>query len=896
MEETPIQEINLKTDDLDSVQFVFTITNNGVPFDLSNSESVRLTIMKPSGLSVIQDCVVTDALDGVCEVILTNQAYDENGINLGEIYINDIGRVHVTRRFEYMSLNSILTEAMANAPTDGAGLPIVGYSDPVDVIPEYIGQIYINTFDKRSFIAGSALGDWERIDIQATAGPEGPQGPQGPIGLTGPIGPTGPTGPQGPQGLTGPQGPKGDTGLQGPKGDTGERGLTGPKGDTGPIGLTGPEGPTGPQGLTGPKGDTGETGPIGLTGPQGPVGPEGPQGIQGEAGTGVTILGSYPTEADLNTAHPTGNTIGDAYIVGGDLYVWNGTIFENVGRIQGPTGEQGPQGIQGIQGEVGPQGPIGLTGPQGLKGDTGDTGPIGLTGPQGPIGETGPQGIQGPQGLTGETGLQGPIGLTGPQGPKGDTGLQGPQGEIGPQGPKGEDGTGVAILGSYPTQADLTTAHPTGTAGDGYIVAGDLYVWNGTAWENVGRIQGPEGPAGPQGIQGPAGEIGPQGPEGLQGPQGLTGNTGPQGPQGLIGETGPQGPIGLTGPQGPKGDTGLTGPEGPQGLQGPQGLKGDTGLTGPEGPQGIQGETGLTGPQGPAGPKGDTGLQGPKGDTGLQGPTGPKGDTGLTGPQGPQGEIGPAGPQGPQGEIGPQGPQGEQASVEDNLLSNSVTTALSANQGRVLKGEVDSKYPKTGGEVTGNVTITKAGDLAELLRFNTDRPWYFKQVGATTTAQLALSPDANQKTFSIMSPLGTRTLEVRVDDIPENGYINAPVIQEGGTPLSTKYALKGEGGTVDTSTLQDRATPTVGLPTSVPKYLGEIAVEAGTGNTGKTYIANGTTADTWERLADTAYVDVSINVVKTETLGGLKLWKGTQAEYDALTPDANTLYFIANTP
>ena len=59
-------------------------------------------------------------------------------------------------------------------------------------------------------------------------------------------------------------------------------------------------------------------------------------------------------------------------------------------------------------------------------------------------------------------------------------------------GKNGADGTSVTILGSYDTLADLEAAHPTGSLGDGYIVAGDLYVWNGTAWENVGTIQGPQ--------------------------------------------------------------------------------------------------------------------------------------------------------------------------------------------------------------------------------------------------------------------------------------------------------------------------------------------------------------------------------------------------------------------
>lgn len=66
----------------------------------------------------------------------------------------------------------------------------------------------------------------------------------------------------------------------------------------------------------------------------------------------------------------------------------------------------------------------------------------------------------------------------------------------------GQDGTSVTILGSYNTLAELQAAHPTGSRGDSYMVAGDLYVWNGTAWENVGQIQGPQGPQGATGDDG----------------------------------------------------------------------------------------------------------------------------------------------------------------------------------------------------------------------------------------------------------------------------------------------------------------------------------------------------------------------------------------------------------
>ena len=133
----------------------------------------------------------------------------------------------------------------------------------------------------------------------------------------------------------------------------------------------------------------------GPQGPQGQTGPQGPQGVAGQDGESFRILAIYPTLADLETAHPTGN-VGDAYAVGtatsNVVYNWDVDDLEwkNIGSLQGPQGPQGEQGIQGPQGEQGIQGPQGQTGPQGPQGQTGPQGPQGQTGPQGPQGATGP--------------------------------------------------------------------------------------------------------------------------------------------------------------------------------------------------------------------------------------------------------------------------------------------------------------------------------------------------------------------------------------------------------------------------------------------------------------------------------------------------------------------------
>jgi len=275
-------------------------------------------------------------------------------------------------------------------------------------------------------IAFIPLVDWENLQevdkvagtfympITFPSGPEGSVGPEGSIGLPGPEGPEGPQGPFGPEGIQGIEGP---------------------------IGLDGPIGPGGPIGLTGDKGDSGISGP------------QGESGIEGTPGTSIgSIKGEYPTEEDLNIAHPTGN-IGDGYLIPDsdpcsyfkNLWIWDdiNAKWVNVGRVQGPKGQEGPIGPEGkglefiwtgdklgvrTQGDLtwvyGPS----LTGPEGIPG------PVGPEGIPGPVGPEGIQGDQGPQGLEGQ------LGLVGPEGTEGDKGDQGIPGSIGPEGPQGPPG------------------------------------------------------------------------------------------------------------------------------------------------------------------------------------------------------------------------------------------------------------------------------------------------------------------------------------------------------------------------------------------------------------------------------------------------------------------------
>lgn len=90
---------------------------------------------------------------------------------------------------------------------------------------------------------------------------------------------------------------------------------------------------------------------------KGPKGEKGADGAPGKDGTGVTILGSYASLEALKAEHATGNA-GDAYLIGGHLYVWDtvGADWKDVGTIQGPKGDKGEPGINGKDGTNGVNG------------------------------------------------------------------------------------------------------------------------------------------------------------------------------------------------------------------------------------------------------------------------------------------------------------------------------------------------------------------------------------------------------------------------------------------------------------------------------------------------------------------------------------------------------------
>ena len=91
------------------------------------------------------------------------------------------------------------------------------------------------------------------------------------------------------------------------------------------------------------------------------------------------------------------------------------------------------------------------------------------------------------------------------------------KGEVGQRGPAGDPGTGINILGTLDSTSDIPS-DVTHQPGDSYLIAGNLHVYDGTIFNDVGQI---EGPSGPQGAPGDKGDPGDTGLDGYNGNDGI---------------------------------------------------------------------------------------------------------------------------------------------------------------------------------------------------------------------------------------------------------------------------------------------------------------------------------------------------------------------------------------
>nr|WP_312984350.1 hypothetical protein [Clostridioides sp.] len=164
--------------------------------------------------------------------------------------------------------------------------------------------------------------DYTYVDLKGAKGDQGIQGIQGEKGA------------QGIQGIQGEQGIQGDQGDKGDKGDKGDPGLDGHTyhieiGENENWLIEGEDTGLPSRGLKGDKGDKGDQGEQGIKGEKGII------GDKGDPGNGLIILAFVNSEEEL----PESPNIGDAYLVGINLYIYLKDGWKNCGELAGLDGK-----------------------------------------------------------------------------------------------------------------------------------------------------------------------------------------------------------------------------------------------------------------------------------------------------------------------------------------------------------------------------------------------------------------------------------------------------------------------------------------------------------------------------------------------------------------------------
>lgn len=143
----------------------------------------------------------------------------------------------------------------------------------------------------------------------------------------------------------------------------------------------------------------------------------------------------------------------------------------------------------------------------------------------------------------------------------------------------------------------------------------------------------------------------------------------------------------------------------------------------------------------------------------------------------------------------------------------------------------------------------------------------------------------NTKLDTLLSKLATKlasifwrkgeTTQVSVDSTPTSASTN--LVTSGGVKSYVDGAIPSvpvQDVTLGGTSVLSSGTAVLPAYPTVPTISTNVATDA----------ASDTKTASPKAVADYA--------VQSLTTGGKKIWCGTQAEYDLLTPDANTLYFI----
>ncbi|SSS87303.1 Carbohydrate binding domain [Acinetobacter baumannii] len=118
VQKSKLNNIVVNSNDLKTIMLSLTINQLNKPIDLTGA-TVRIAIVKPDKKTVFQDCTITDAKTGSCEVVLDTQAFIISGVYYAEVMIYfDADKVAVTGRFSYSVANGILNDSTVESTNE----------------------------------------------------------------------------------------------------------------------------------------------------------------------------------------------------------------------------------------------------------------------------------------------------------------------------------------------------------------------------------------------------------------------------------------------------------------------------------------------------------------------------------------------------------------------------------------------------------------------------------------------------------------------------------------------------------------------------------------------------------------------------------------------------------
>ena len=257
------------------------------------------------------------------------------------------------------------------------------------------------------------------------------------------------------------------------------------------------------------------------------------------------------------------------------------------------------------------------------------------------------------------------------------------------------------------------------------------------------------------------------------------------------------------------------------------------------------------------------GQKGDKGDPGIQGEAGPKGDTGERGLRGLPGQKGDPGEQGPQGEKGATGANGK----------DGLTTAISVN---------GTTYTHSNGTITLPNYPTVPTKTSQL----TNDSGYLTQ--HQSLDGLATETYVNNKVAGIVSsaPEALDTLNELAQALGNDPNF--------ATTISNEIGKKANSSDLATVATSGSYNDLKNKPT-IPSAYTHPSTHPATMITGLSTVA---TSGSYNDLTNKPTIPTIPNSLpanggNADTVGGFRIWAGTQAQFNAIaSKDANTLYII----